>query len=128
MSGKTNVVELFPEQEIRPAPEPERMYRLYTEDVGTLQTRRLLRALAEHYALDGLTAYKAQGIWQGKFEPSLVIAMTAKATPYEASNDLIPLTITGAANFILGFLNQSAVGIERPDGRFELVYSELGVL
>jgi hypothetical protein len=101
-----------------------RMYRIYTAMPKT--SLSLMRKLTSHYFPNGVTWYPAEGIWQGRSEHSIVIAVAEKQTQYEAKTDRIPFNVLAAANFIIGYLSQEAVGIERPDGRFELLWNELG--
>jgi len=128
---KTNLFDIFTGKAIETLTDnggsfPGKMYRIYTEDKGPDQTRRLMRQLGETYFSSGLTYAPAHGQWQGKAEKALVISVAEKQTHWESRTDHIPLNVIGAANFIIGFLSQEAVGIERPDGRFELVYNNLG--
>ena len=124
---KTNLFDIFSGRAIPEGMDlSPRMYRIYTEDKGPEPTRRLMRQLGAVYFSSGLTYSSAYGQWQGKAEKALVISVAEKQSWWEAKTDNIPLNVIGAANFIIGFLSQEAVGIERPDGRFELVYNNLG--
>ncbi len=99
-----------------------KVYRLYIEDKDDKQSNSLIAHLARNYFPDGLTIQKAEGLWKGKWENTLIVIAAVEPTQWEYYNKALPLPVIGAANFAIGFLSQEAVGIEY-DGRLEFIHS-----
>ena len=88
------------------------IYRIYTEDKP--ESKRIAMEILAAHGFMGATFYKAQGLWDGKLENSLVIELAGV-------NDDLDLGIRNIASNLRRILEQESVMIVKLEGEVSYV-------
>ena len=91
-----------------------KVYRIYTEDKDEFQTNRISRLLVKQYFPAGLTVQRGIGFWDGNEPENSLIFVVATDSR---------LSVLGAVHFIMGYLEQKAVGLE-VDGVMRIIHAD----